>query len=824
MRVRKLLTTMMLCSLCLSATISVGQKALHKANKQYELRHYDLAIDSYKEYLVIDPSNTTAKAQLADSYRMSNQLVEAADLYSHLVTVEDIDPLVIRNYGLTLMKMGKYDQAKYYFQIYRVYDPQEGEHYDMACDFAKHTFEKAAIHEVELVNVNTPSSDFGVTFFGDQIVFSSFRNDISSKDEEKGTALNGNILYIADLDQDMRASNVRFLRSAISEKVNVGPVSYNEGGGLVAFARNKIKNGGAHVTGDDSKHSLYIGELTSNGDWKEEQSFRYNEFGTSTAFPCLAFDGSALYFASNRVGGYGGYDIYVSYKKEGEWTYPTNLGPNINSKGNEITPFFVDETLYFASDYMHGMGGYDIFSTSVSGGQWSFPTNLGNGINSPGDDYYPAKKRGSDLLLFSSNRLGGKGNDDIYLAAPISADEELADASTPPPAVNLADLAQYSGSAPSNVQEVAQVETTTVQVLEPATIIEIAALATRPLPTLSAGVAEDLTADAVAYTIPEALETDNLTDDVTTDPGIVAAEGAAATVNTTLVQDTDGTFVETIIVQQPVTADETTAVTTEEAETTPTMDESVVSEGTDNAAVETQVTEIVVAEPTAAVKPEAYAIPDFKSVSAAAAPLNADISEAKRVALDEILPVSEVYFIQLAALYNSKGNVDKFTRLKKYGNLYKVYKSNSTKIKLGYFLDKSEATTVLAQIRSQGYGDAFITRDQLNSNELELIIASDAQPQYESYTSEPVVSASSNKSYKIRLASYEDPIWFDIASAKGLGQIEQWTKGGWTIFILSGYSSYQDAENARIRAVNKGFSDAEVVIDNNGILERLRMN
>jgi len=188
--------------------------------------------------------------------------------------------------------------------------------------------------------------------------------------------------------------------------------------------------------------------------------------------------------------------------------------------------------------------------------------------------------------------------------------------------------------------------------------------------------------------------------------------------------------------------------------------------------------------------PEAYKLPDFKSVSPAAAPLNADLSTAKRVALGEILPAAEVYFIQLAALYRTGGNVNRYNGLKTYGNLYKVYKSNSTKIKLGYFLDKEEAKVILSKVKSRGYSDAFITRDQLNSSELELIVASEAQSSYDSYTTEPNYdtgsTATSSKTYKIRLASYEDPI--------------------------------------RIRCVNQGFADAEVVIDNNGILERLRMN
>ena len=817
---RKLQSVLVVILLVLGTTAS-GQKMLHKANKQYDLKHYNLAIETYQEFLVQQPGHVEARAHLADSYRMSNQLVEAGALYQQLVSIEDIDPSVIKQYGLTLMKMGNYDRAKYYFEIYKVYDGQEGQHYSLACDFAKQVYMKPLTHEIELVNVNTPNSDFGVTFLEDQLVFSSFRGDLVQT-KKNNQALNGNILYIADLDEDMRADNVRFLRSGISEKVNIGPVSYNEAGGMVAFARNKIKDGGAHVTGDDSKHSLYIATMTAGGNWENESTFRYNEFGTSTAFPSLAFNGNALYFASNRVGGYGGYDIYVSYYKDGEWSYPSNLGPNVNTKGNEITPHFDDETLYFASDYLHGMGGYDIFESTVSNGQWTFPTNMGNGVNSCGDDYYPAIKRGSDLIVFSSNRLGGRGMDDIYLAAPVKERPLAYDATVPPPAVKLSDLAVRESASSENIQAVALVEATkTIETPTSAVAVgdvDKSSVTVSPIETVSPAmrVAVSRTVQPVIASVP-VLETDQLEDENTQPTNLVS----------TIEVESDGSIVESITYSSAAEAAAIQSAQVPDAPRSVSNDgtEMTTAHGATTVATESSVADVVAVPEQ---MPEAYKLPDFKSVSPAAAPLNADLSTAKRVALGEILPAAEVYFIQLAALYRTGGNVNRYNGLKTYGNLYKVYKSNSTKIKLGYFLDKEEAKVILSKVKSRGYSDAFITRDQLNSSELELIVASEAQSSYDSYTTEPNYdtgsTATSSKTYKIRLASYEDPIWFDIEKARGLGQIEQWTKGGWTIFILGGYGDYQSAEAARIRCVNQGFADAEVVIDNNGILERLRMN
>ena len=833
--VRKLQTVLLMCFL-LATFVANGQKKLQKANKQYDLKHYELAIESFKDFLVEDPGNTEARINLADSYRMSNDLVSAAELYEKLVTLEFIDPTVIKKYGLTLMKMGQYDQAKYYFQIYKVYDPAEGEHYAMACEYAKHLFIAPSNYEIELVNINTPQSDFGVSFYKDQLIFSSFRSDLPT--DSKSQALNGNILYTADLSDDMRAENVRFLRSGISEKVNIGPVSYDENGGIVAFARNKIKDGGAHVTGDDSKHSLYTATLTAEGDWDKEQSFKYNEFGTSTAFPSLAFDGSALYFSSNRVGGYGGYDIYVCYMKNGEWSYPKNLGPTINTLGNEITPFFNEESLYFASDYMHGMGGYDIFESKVNGGLWTQPTNMGNGINSPGDDYYPSMKKGSDMIFFSSNRLGGRGMDDIYLAAPVS--EQVFVDNVPPPAVRLSDLAvapsdaaaAIGGSEPVS-QVVSNMETTEVKILNPVVPVERRSMIELPQINLrkiaSVDSKEWMAVCNLGY-VPVSTHSTTI-DAADYETEIMVSDAGTERIETNIEVDEDGSLVEHISMSE-IELLENVDIAEAVAKGVASEDKSIETLRAVEVQVPVKDLESTTANEDVAisedVKPEAFKIPSFTSVSPSAAPLNLDISSAKRVALNEMLPSGEVFFIQLAALYQSKGNVDKYNGLKKYGNLYKVYKSNSTKIKLGYFLDKSEAVSVLKQVKGQGYSDAFITRDQLNSSELELVVASEAQSNFDSYTSKPATtkpySAPKSSNYKIRLASYEDPIWFDIAKAKGLGQIEQWTKGGWTIFILSGYTNYDEAESARIRAVNQGFADAEVVIDNNGILERLRHN
>ena len=136
------------------------------------------------------------------------------------------------------------------------------------------------------------------------------------------------------------------------------------------------------------------------------------------------------------------------------------------------------------------------------------------------------------------------------------------------------------------------------------------------------------------------------------------------------------------------------------------------------------------------------------------------------------------------------------------------------------------------RVRSLGFSDAFLVNDELNTSNMELIFStfdsnvsstdqSEESNDYQEYN-EP--ASTLTQEYKVRLASYEDPIWFETSKVKDLGKLEQWSKGSWTIFILSGFSNFEEAELARISAVNRGYTDAEVVIDNGGIIERLKKN
>ena len=131
--------------------------------------------------------------------------------------------------------------------------------------------------------------------------------------------------------------------------------------------------------------------------------------------PYLHPDGKTLYFASDKPGGYGGVDLYMSQRElGGSWGTPVNLGPKINTTGDEMFPFLADDgTLYFASNGHLGLGGLDVFSSSMikTGNKmtnWTEPENLGYPINTNADDFNYIIQKDNKHGFFVQTGRGGK--------------------------------------------------------------------------------------------------------------------------------------------------------------------------------------------------------------------------------------------------------------------------------------------------------------------------------------------------------------------------------------------------------------------------------
>ncbi|MFY7788636.1 MAG: TolB family protein [Thermoflexibacteraceae bacterium] len=163
---------------------------------------------------------------------------------------------------------------------------------------------------------------------------------------------------------------------------------------------------------------LGLFEANTNGDvWFNLQPvFPLDTLDYSEAHPTLSEDGKTLYFVSDRAGGYGGTDIYVTHRDEnGNWSKPINLGDKINTADNELYPFVhSDKNLYFASNRKGGFGGYDIYEAIWDGEQFAKVINMGIPTNSNKDDISFIVNEPKRICYFSSNRDGGEGSFDIY--------------------------------------------------------------------------------------------------------------------------------------------------------------------------------------------------------------------------------------------------------------------------------------------------------------------------------------------------------------------------------------------------------------------------
>lgn len=202
------------------------------------------------------------------------------------------------------------------------------------------------------------------------------------------------------------------LAKEITSAFNDGPATFNEDGNIIYYSRNNsIENSMRNISDTSNKLGIYSAELI-DGIWTNIKPFTYNNPLYSFCTPALTPDGRRIYFSSDMPGGMGGMDLYYCDRRNNEWDHPVNLGPVINTAGNESFPFACKYgKLYFASDGHKGFGGKDLFYTQEINGQWILPVHLDSAVNSAADDFGIVTDSTFDNGYFSSNR---RNTDDIF--------------------------------------------------------------------------------------------------------------------------------------------------------------------------------------------------------------------------------------------------------------------------------------------------------------------------------------------------------------------------------------------------------------------------
>lgn len=421
LRVLFLLSVLLSFSTQLSAQ---DDNRLKKADDLFNQFAYPDAAEAYKKILAKDDNIPQAKIKIAEAYRFMNMPIEAEYWYQQVVDLPESEPIHKYYYAMALKANGKFEEAKEMFLQYAQLVPADtrGLRQVEACEQANYFMTDPGIYQPFLAaSVNSEKSDFGPAFYKDGIVYAS-ETGVKNKEEiyRWTDAPFLDLMYAKqEGDNPTALGKPENFKGKVNTMLHEGTVTFTEDQQTMYFTRNAYIDGKLQFDSEEILKTvkLQIYEAKADGEkWGSVKSLPFNNESYSVGHPSLSQDGQALYFISDMPGGYGGTDVYVSYKNGDSWGQPENLGPEINTEGNEMFPFMsADGTLYFSSDALPGLGGLDIFSSKLMGdGTWSAPENLRYPINTNSDDFSFIIDPKNEKGYFSSNRTGGKGNDDIY--------------------------------------------------------------------------------------------------------------------------------------------------------------------------------------------------------------------------------------------------------------------------------------------------------------------------------------------------------------------------------------------------------------------------
>ncbi len=409
---------------------SFAQKNFAKeADFAFKNESYFSAIEKYKKAMAKAKPEEKARMnfKLGESYRYLLEPEQAEVYYGKALKLkyDKADPIVYLRLADVQRQQANYKLAKKNYEKYLaiVPDSKEAKEGVEACKKAIEWISEPTKHVVQNeIQLNTKHYDFSPTWADKkftQMIFSSSRPGATGDGVDLRTGENYMDLWITTRDNKGKWGEPVVLPSTINTEHNEGAAVLNAKGTNIYFTRCPVikkENVGCDIlkavkSGKNWKEAQSLGLKPKNGDKVVDS--------VTVGHPALNKKESLIIFSSDRAGGQGGKDLWYSLynKREKAWGEPVNLGPSINTPGDEMFPYLdKDENLYFSSNGYVGLGGLDMFKAEKTGeNKWVNPENLKYPLNSQADDYGIIFEKGSDKKgFFTSNRPGGKGKDDIY--------------------------------------------------------------------------------------------------------------------------------------------------------------------------------------------------------------------------------------------------------------------------------------------------------------------------------------------------------------------------------------------------------------------------
>ena len=396
-----------------------AQKFSKDADASFKRGEYHTAIMQYKKAYSKERNNV-AKAriifQTAECYRYIDDTKQAEIWYKKAVKVKYPDPIAIYHLAQSKKANGKYDDALIEFKNYQDRVPQDPRASDgiKSCEMAVEWIDSPARFEVfNVVALNSVAADFSTAYSKrgfKQVVFTSSREGCNSPNLDGTSGQRFTDIWEAKLDRKGKWSTPVLLNDAVNSTDNEGAAILDAKFRMIYLTRCPIIQ-------DKEVNCKILVAKKKGSNWDNPEEIPLVPDTITAGHPTLSKDGMSLYFASNLAGGYGGKDIWMVTKKSkrADWGEPVNLGPDINTPGDELFPFIhEDGSLYFSSDGHIGMGGLDIFHALNKDNSWGDVSNMKYPINSARDDFSIIFEGTNNRGYFTSNRKGGKGGDDIY--------------------------------------------------------------------------------------------------------------------------------------------------------------------------------------------------------------------------------------------------------------------------------------------------------------------------------------------------------------------------------------------------------------------------
>jgi peptidoglycan-associated lipoprotein len=411
-----LLTIILVCAAI--PEVSAQKRKAEKAYDSYNAGEYFDAIDKFKDaYSKTKKADKNTKAELvfmiAECYRLVNDPKNAETWYKLAVKSSYSKPDAQFWLAESMKKNGKHQQAIDEYKKYKQIAPSDAraDQEIRACELAIEWMRNPEAYKVEeLKEINSKEADFSPAYGRDDfglIYFTSSRDDAAGNKTHGATGQSFTDIFESRIDKKSKWSTpvpVGVLNSDFEDGTPSLTSDFKE----LYFTRCEA--------GKREKKGCVIMYSKKEGDiWSDPKNIGILPDSLVAAHPAISPDGSTLYFVSDIAGGYGKKDIWkVTRSGSGAWSKPVNMGPDINTPGDELFPYErEDGTLYFASDGQIGMGGLDIFKAKPQpDGSWTV-LNMKPPINSFADDFGITFEDGNERGIFSSTRKG-RGNDDLY--------------------------------------------------------------------------------------------------------------------------------------------------------------------------------------------------------------------------------------------------------------------------------------------------------------------------------------------------------------------------------------------------------------------------